>query len=67
MGEYFKESFELWVKKRWLNFIDREVERYRKLEVRLERQGYIVKCLADRYKELYPNNELGHYEVEEKQ
>lgn len=56
MKELIKKSFDLWVKKRWLKMIDKEADKYNKIEAKRKRQAYIVHSLYKRYKELYPED-----------
>ena len=58
MANILKEYFELWVKKRWLLFIERELIRQNNLRNRWKRQGYVVKRLVNRYNELYPDERI---------
>lgn len=53
MAELLKRSFELFVKKRWLKTIQKEIDRHNKLKNKLSRQQYIVNALLERYKEIY--------------
>ena len=53
MGELLKQSFELFVKKRWLKTIDKECDKYKKLKSKLFRQQYVVNSLLAEYKKKY--------------
>ena len=53
MGELIKQSFELFVKYRWLKTIDKECDKYNKIKSKLFRQQYVVIALLERYKEIY--------------
>ena len=53
MTELLKETFELFVKMRWLKTIDKEVDKYIKLKEKLNRQQYVVNSLEKRFKEIY--------------
>lgn len=53
MAELLKQSFELFVKKRWLKTIQKEIDRHNKIKHKLSRQQYIVNALLERYKEIY--------------
>ena len=53
MGELLKQSFELFVKKRWLKTIDKECKKYKKLKSKLFRQQYVVNSLLAEYKKKY--------------
>ena len=52
MAELLKQSFELFVKKRWLKTIDKECDKYNKIKSKLSRQQYVVNC-AREYKKCY--------------
>jgi ribosomal protein S27AE len=54
----FKESFELFVKKRWLKEIDRAVDTYKKTYAKVSREHYIMQALINKYNELYPTEQL---------
>lgn len=53
MAELLKQSFELFVKKRWLKIIDKECDKYNKIKSKLSCQLCIVNALLERYKEIY--------------
>ena len=53
MAELLKHTFELFVKKRWLKTIDKEIEKYNKIKSKLFRQQHVVNSLLERYKESY--------------
>lgn len=53
MAELLKQSFELYVKKRWLKTIDKECTKYQKIKSRLYHQQYIVNYLLAEYKKIY--------------
>ena len=53
MAELLKRSFELFVKKRWLKIIDKEVNKYNKIKRKLFRQQYVVNSLLEEYKKIY--------------
>lgn len=60
MKNLFKELFELFCKKNWLKTIDKECDKYNKLnskynklKSKLNRQQYIVDALLKKYNELY--------------
>mgnify|MGYP006932864100 CR=1 FL=1 len=53
MGELLKQSFEFFVKKRWLKTIDKECDKYKKLKSKLFRQQYVVNSLLAEYKKKY--------------
>ena len=48
-----KQSFELFVKKRWLKTIDKECDKYNKIKSKLSRQQYVVNSLLAEYKKIY--------------
>lgn len=48
-----KESFALWVKKKWLKEIDRAVERYKKAQAKAESERYVMSRLLEEYKKIY--------------
>ena len=53
MAELLKQSFELFVKNRWLKTIDKECEKYNKIKSKLSRQQYVVNSLLAEYKKIY--------------
>lgn len=53
MYELIKRSFELFVKKRWLKTIDKEIDKYNKLKSKLFRQQYVVNSLLEEYRKKY--------------
>ena len=53
MAELLKQSFELFVKKRWLKTIDKECDKYNKIKSKLSRQQYVVNSLLEEYKKIY--------------
>ena len=53
MTELLKQSFELFVKKRWLKTIDKECDKYNKIKSKLSRQQYVVNSLLAEYKKIY--------------
>lgn len=53
MAELLKQSFELFVKKRWLKIIDKECDKYKKLKRKLSSQQYVVNSLLEEYKKIY--------------
>lgn len=48
-----KESFDLWIKMRWLKMIDKEADKYLKYQQKVARQQSVVNALIKRYKEIY--------------
>ena len=57
MKNLLKQSFDLWVKMRWLKIIDKETDKYNKIEAKRKRQAHIVHSLWKRYKEIYENTD----------
>lgn len=53
-----KRTFDIWAKKRWLKFIDKEVSKYNRLNDETRRQAHIVHALVDKYNELYPDSKI---------
>ena len=53
MADLLKQSFELFVKKRWLKTIDKECDKYNKIKSKLSRQQYVVNSLLAEYKKIY--------------
>lgn len=53
MAELLKQSFELFVKNRWLKTIDKEFEKYNQIKSKLFRQQYVVNSLLAEYKKIY--------------
>lgn len=53
MAELLKQTFELFVKKRWLKTIDKECDKYNKIKSKLSRQQYVVNSLLAEYKKNY--------------
>lgn len=53
MAELLKQSFELFVKRRWLKIIDKECNKYNKLKSKLSRQQYVVNSLVAEYRKIY--------------
>lgn len=56
MKELIKRSFELFIKKRWLKTIDKEIDKYNKLKIKLSWQHYVVNALLEEYKKKYSEN-----------
>ena len=46
--ELLKSSFELLVKKHWLNEINRSVDRYNKYKDKAAREQYVLNCVVKR-------------------
>ncbi len=53
IAELLKQSFELFVKKRWLKIIDKECNKYNKIKSKLSRQQYVVNSLLEEYNKIY--------------
>ena len=53
MMELLKQSFELFVKNRWLKTIDKECDKYNKTKIKLSRQQYVINSLLAEYKKKY--------------
>lgn len=53
MGELLKKRFELFVKMRWLKTINKEVDKYKKLEEKLNRSRCVVNELLKAYFKKY--------------
>ena len=51
-----KESFDIWVKKRWLKEIDRSIERYKNAYNKAIREHHVMNALINRYNEIYGEN-----------
>lgn len=53
MTKYLKQSFKLFVKKRWLKTINKECDKYNKIKSKLSRQQYVVNSLLAEYTKIY--------------
>ena len=53
MAELLKQTFELFIKKRWLKRIDKECDEYIRLKRCLNIQQNIVNGLVRKYEEIY--------------
>ena len=53
MRDLIKKSFDLWVKMRWLKTINKETNKYNKIEAKRKRQAYIIRDLWKSYNEIY--------------
>ena len=51
--ELLKRSFDLWVKRRWLNEINRSVNRYNKYKDKAAREQYVLNSLIKEYNKIY--------------
>lgn len=56
MKELIKETFEIMVKLRWLKTIDKEVDKYNKLNNKANRQAAVVNELVKKYNSIYGDN-----------
>ena len=53
LRELLKQRFDLFVKMRWLKTINKETDKYKKLEEKSNRQLYVLNTLLKRYHEIY--------------
>lgn len=53
LKELLKQSFELWVKKRWLKEVERAIDRYKKTYAKATREHYVMNKLIEEYKKIY--------------
>lgn len=53
MKELLKKRFELFVKMRWLKTINKETDKYKKLEEKTNRQLYVLTALLKEYHKKY--------------
>ena len=60
LKDLLKESFDLFIKMRWLKVIDKEVNKYHKIKRKrtkvynkLQKQEYILDAMMKRYNEIY--------------
>lgn len=58
MRKLLKQTFELWVKMRWLKTIDKEIKKRRKYFFKYKRQEYVVNKLVEEYNNLYADSKL---------
>ena len=49
---------ELLVKQNWLRHINREADKYNRLNQKANTQAYVVQKLVERYNELYPSDKI---------
>lgn len=56
MKKLLKETFNLWVKMRWLKTIDKETNKYNKIEAKRKRQAHIIHSLLEEYTKIYGNS-----------
>lgn len=55
--DLIKRTFDIWAKERWLRRIDKEVNKYNRMNDKTRRQAYAVRTLVDKYNELCPDIE----------
>ncbi len=53
MIDLIKEWFELTAKANWLKMIDKEVNKYNRINRKLNSQAHIINALLNKYKEIY--------------
>ena len=53
LRELLKKRFDLFVRMRWLKTINKETDKYKKLEEKSNRQLYVLNALLKRYHEIY--------------
>lgn len=51
--QMIKQSFEFWVRMRWLKEIDKQINKYNKLKRKTDMALYTFHALCDEYKEKY--------------
>jgi hypothetical protein len=54
LKQMIKESFDLWVKRRWLSIIEKESRKGKKLLDKYYRQVYVVNRLLEEYVQRFP-------------
>jgi hypothetical protein len=54
LKQMIKESFDLWVKRRWLRIIEKESRKGKKLLDKYYRQVYVVNRLLEEYVQRFP-------------
>lgn len=50
---YFKKLYDLWCRMHWLRRIDREICKYHRYKLKMNRQKYVIQRLTDGYKEAF--------------
>ena len=55
MKELLKQTIDMWLRMRWLKFIEKENHKCRKAYEKYKRHHYVTLKLVERYKELYPD------------
>jgi len=58
MIDLIREWLELLVKQNWLRHINREADKYNRLNQKANTQAYVVQKLVERYNELYPSDKI---------
>lgn len=53
LRELLKQRFDLFVRMRWLKTINKETDKYKKLEEKSNRQLHVLNALIKRYHEIY--------------
>jgi hypothetical protein len=53
LKELIKQSFALYVKKKWLKEIDKAVDRYKKASNKAARERYVFNKLVEEYEKIY--------------
>lgn len=64
MRKLLKQTFELWVKMRWLKTIDKEIKKRRKYFFKYKRQEYVVNKLVDEYNKIYADSVIKREDTE---
>lgn len=67
MGNLLKESFELFVKNRWIKTIYSEVKRYERLKSKAYHAHHVIWRLVERYNEIYPDDKITWKNGEDKE
>ena len=58
MIDLIREWLELLVKQNWLRHINREADKYNRLNQKANTQAYVVQKLVERDNELYPSDKI---------
>ena len=58
LKQLIKESFELWVKKRWLKELNRSLDSYNKSNAKARRDYYVLQVMLNEYNERYPDAQI---------
>ena len=56
MIELIKRTYNIWCKKRWLKIIEREVDRYHRMNANIKVQRFVVNELIKEYNDTYNEN-----------